>query len=255
MTDLGGVVAAAAHELGTPLATIKLTSSELLDEFPEGSELREDIQLIVDQTDRCRDILRSMGRAGKDDIYMRQAPVTTVVQDAASPHIGRGRDIHFHEESADGTPQPEIYRKPEIIHGLRNLVQNAVDFSRTNVWVETIWSADSITVRIQDDGGGFPPGMIGRIGDPFMRRRTNSQDRARKTAYEGMGLGLFIAKTLLERSGAELNFANGPNHSQQTDSESHRSGALVIVRWKNDDIAIDKSEGRTPLGANRPIEI
>ena len=97
--------------------------------------------------------------------------------------------------------------------------------------------------------------MIGRIGDPFMRRRTNSQDRARKTAYEGMGLGLFIAKTLLERSGAELNFANGPSHSQQTDSESHRSGALVIVRWKNDDITIDKSEGRTPLGANRPIEI
>lgn len=254
LTDLGGVVAAAAHELGTPLATIKLTSAELLDEFPEGSDLREDMQLIVEQTDRCRDILRSMGRAGKDDIYMRQAPVTAVVQDAASPHTDRGREIHFLEDSADGTVQPEIYRKPEIIHGLRNLVQNAVDFSRANVWIETIWSADHITVRIQDDGGGFPPGMIGRIGDPFMRRRTNSQERARKTAYEGMGLGLFIAKTLLERSGAELNFANGPDRSQKSRAGPQRSGALVIVRWKAGAVSVDKAAGRTPLGANRPIE-
>ncbi|WP_438990243.1 sensor histidine kinase RegB [Lentibacter sp.] len=254
LTDLGGVVAAAAHELGTPLATIKLTSSELLDEFPEGSDLREDIQLIVEQTDRCRDILRSMGRAGKDDIYMRQAPVTAVVQDAASPHTDRGRDIHFLEDSADGTLQPEIYRKPEIIHGLRNLVQNAVDFSRANVWVETIWSAQHITVRIHDDGRGFPPGMIGRIGDPFMRRRTNSQERARKTAYEGMGLGLFIAKTLLERSGAELNFANGPDRSRKGAKEPQRSGALIIVRWKTTAIAVDTTAGRTPLGVNHPIE-
>ncbi|MCV2892644.1 sensor histidine kinase RegB [Lentibacter sp. XHP0401] len=253
LTDLGGVVAAAAHELGTPLATIKLVSSELLDEFPEGSELREDIELIAQQADRCRDILRSMGRTGKDDIYMRQAPVATVVQDAASPHTDRGKAIHFSEESVDGTPQPEIYRKPEIIHGLRNLVQNAVDFSRANVWVETVWSSENVTVRIQDDGGGYPPGLIGRIGDPFMRRRSNAQTRAKQTAYEGMGLGLFIAKTLLERSGAELNFTNGPDAADTTGTGPHRSGALVVVRWNAADVQVDTSAGRTPLGQNKPI--
>lgn len=254
LTDLGGVVAAAAHELGTPLATIKLTSSELIDEFPEGSELREDIELIAAQADRCRDILRSMGRAGKDDIYMRQAPITAVVQEAASPHADRGKMLHFSEESSDGTFQPEIYRKPEIIHGLRNLVQNAVDFSRANVWVETLWSGDSVTIRIQDDGGGYPPSIIGRIGDPFMRRRSNSQARARQTAYEGMGLGLFIAKTLLERTGAELNFANGPDTSRSATEGSRRSGALVIVRWRLKDIAVDMRTGRTPLGENEPFK-
>jgi two-component system, sensor histidine kinase RegB len=255
LTDLGGVIAAAAHELGTPLATIKLTSSELIDEFPEGSELREDIELIATQADRCRDILRSMGRAGKDDLYMRQAPVTAVVQEAASPHADRGKMLHFSEDSSDGTFQPEIYRKPEIIHGLRNLVQNAVDFSRANVWVETLWSGDSITIRIQDDGGGYPPSMIGRIGDPFMRRRSNSQTRARQTAYEGMGLGLFIAKTLLERTGAELNFANGPDASRSAPSGPQRSGALVIVRWSLADIAVDMSTGRTPLGENELFKL
>ena len=255
LTDLGGVIAAAAHELGTPLATIKLTSSELIDEFPEGSELREDIELIATQADRCRDILRSMGRAGKDDLYMRQAPVTAVVQEAASPHADRGKMLHFSENSSDGTFQPEIYRKPEIIHGLRNLVQNAVDFSRANVWVETLWSGDSITIRIQDDGGGYPPSMIGRIGDPFMRRRSNSQTRAHQTAYEGMGLGLFIAKTLLERTGAELNFANGPDASRSAPSGPQRSGALVIVRWSLADIAVDTSTGRTPLGENELFKL
>ncbi|WP_298806634.1 sensor histidine kinase RegB [uncultured Lentibacter sp.] len=250
LTDLGGVVAAAAHELGTPLATIKLVSSELIDEFPEGSEAREDIALIASQADRCRDILRSMGRAGKDDLYLRQAPVTTVVQDAVSPHLDRGKTLHFLQESNDGTEQPEIYRKPEIIHGLRNLVQNAVDFSRANVWVETHWNAETVTIRIQDDGGGFPPSMIGRIGDPFMRRRSNAKLRAKNTAYEGMGLGLFIAKTLLERTGAELAFANGPARTRLPGDGPQRSGALVIVRWPIADIAVDKSEGRTPLGQN-----
>lgn len=252
LTDLGGVIAAAAHELGTPLATIKLTSSELIDDLPEQSEFREDIVLIHEQADRCRDILRSMGRAGKDDLYMRQAPVTAVVEYAASPHMERGKQVILGERSSDGTPQPEIYRKPEIIHGLRNLIQNAVDFSQANVWVDTSWSAERITIRIQDDGKGFPPSIIGRIGDPFMRRRANAKERAKNTAYEGMGLGLFIAKTLLERSGAELNFANGP---AGPNTEPDRKGALVVVRWPIGAIAVDTSDGRAPLGENAPIRL
>ncbi|RFP90845.1 sensor histidine kinase [Rhodobacteraceae bacterium 63075] len=247
LTDLGGVVAAAAHELGTPLATIKLTSSELMSDFPQDSEVHEDIRLIHDQADRCRDILRSMGRAGKDDLYLRQAPVCAVVEDAANPHVSRGKTVHLEEASIDGTAQPEIYRKPEIIHGIRNLIQNAVDFARSEVWIETSWSSETITIRIQDDGRGFPPSILGRIGDPFMRRRRNAKERARNTAYEGMGLGLFIAKTLLERSGAELSFANGPG------PDAARSGALVVVKWPAKAVQVDQSQGRVQLGENSPI--
>ncbi|MEM6897630.1 MAG: ActS/PrrB/RegB family redox-sensitive histidine kinase, partial [Pseudomonadota bacterium] len=130
LTDLGGVVAAAAHELGTPLATIKLVSSELMEELPPG-DLRDDADLIRTQADRCRDILRSMGRAGKDDLHLRFAPFETVVREAAQPHMDRGKTIEVLLNPSEGSSsaQPQIRRHPEIIHGLRNLVQNAVDFA------------------------------------------------------------------------------------------------------------------------------
>ncbi|ETX12885.1 sensor histidine kinase [Roseivivax halodurans JCM 10272] len=232
LNDLGGVVAAAAHELGTPLATIKLTSAELMEELADRPELQDDARLIREQADRCRDILRGMGRAGKDDLQTRQAPLAEVVREASEPHGARGKDVMIEPIGEPGAgPQPQILRRPEIIHGLRNLVQNAVDFARTTVWIEAIWSADSITVRILDDGRGFPPQLIGRIGDPFVRRRRSGQERRQRPEYEGMGLGLFIAKTLLERTGAELSFANGP------DGPDERRGAIVEVVWPRERIA------------------
>ncbi|MGB7318027.1 MAG: ActS/PrrB/RegB family redox-sensitive histidine kinase [Planktotalea sp.] len=239
LTDIGGVVAAAAHELGTPLATIKLASAELMDELADRPDLAEDAKLIRQQADRCRDILQSMGRAGKDDLHLRKAPLNTVLQEAAEPHVSRGKQVHFeHADPLKGRGvQPEILRRPEVIHGVRNLVQNAVDFSRENVWVESSWSEDTIAIRIVDDGDGFPPHLIGRIGDPFVRRRKSEKERSARPEYEGMGLGLFIAKTLLERSGAELSFANG---SSQYSGENHpKRGAIVEVVWprKNIDAA------------------
>ena len=247
LTDLGGVVAAAAHELGTPLATIKLASSELIDDLADRPELLEDVQLITQEVDRCRDILRSMGRVGKDDLYVRQAPLTTVVEEAAQPHLERGKVVHFNAIPHLGTelPQPMILRRPEIVHGLRNLIQNAVDFARANVWIDCSWSEERITVRVQDDGPGFPPHLIGRIGDPFMRDRRSAAVRAARPAYEGMGLGLFIAKTLLERSGAELNFANGADARR-----TERQGALVMVSWPLSKIDAQFGENRIPHGEN-----
>ena len=216
LTDLGGVIAAAAHELGTPLATIKLASSELIEELDDHPDLQEDARLIREQTDRCRDILRDMGRAGKDDLHLRQAPLSTVVHEAAEPHMQRGKAIHFDEgpEGGASPQQPSVLRMPEIIHGLRNLIQNAVDFARADVWVETRWNEDRITIRIIDDGHGYPTHLIGRIGDPFVRRRRGESDRQQRPGYEGMGLGLFIAKTLLQRSGARIAFANARDPAQ-----------------------------------------
>lgn len=257
LTDLGGVVAAAAHELGTPLATIKLTSSELVEELVDYPELKEDAQLIHEQADRCRDILRGMGRAGKDDLHMRQAPMSALVEEAAEPHRARGKSIHLLQtpaEEADLVP-PSVLRKPEIIHGIRNLIQNAVDFSVSTVWVDIHWSRDTIWIQISDDGVGFPYHLIGRLGDPFMRRKRNEQDRPERPEYEGMGLGLFIAKTLLERTGARVTFANGSEEHAALNLKPEQCGAVVLVSWPRQKIDAISGESPVPSGRNQPVQI
>jgi two-component system, sensor histidine kinase RegB len=233
LTDLGGVVAAAAHELGTPLATIKLVSTELLMELADRPDVLDDIRLIQGQADRCRDILHGMGRAGKDDLQLRQGPIGAVLREAAEPHVARGKTVHFGLQPAPGggDRQPTILRQPEIIHGLRNLIQNAVDFARLNVWVEAEWTDKAITVRIVDDGTGYPAHVLGRIGDPFVRSRPMEEGVLQRPEYEGMGLGLFIAKTLLERSGAEVTFANAADPFMAIEDRPERCGATVQVVW------------------------
>ncbi|MCF1708233.1 ActS/PrrB/RegB family redox-sensitive histidine kinase [Tabrizicola sp. J26] len=250
LTDLGGVVAAAAHELGTPLATIKLVSSELFEELAEWPELQEDAGLIRSQADRCRDILQSMGRAGKDDLHLHQAPIAAVLREAAEPHIKRKKEISFSLGSGGlgDARQPTILRSPEIIHGIRNLIQNAVDFAESRVWVDALWDDRQITLRISDDGPGYPPNVIGRIGDPFVRNRRDEHHDAKRPEYEGMGLGLFIAKTLLERSGAKLTFANGTDPFLSSEENPERSGAIVEVVWPIDRIrASDAVTGENQL--------
>lgn len=255
LTDLGGVIAAAAHELGTPLATIKLVSSELMEELADQPELREDASLIREQTDRCRDILRSMGRAGKDDLHLKQLPVAAVVREAAEPHEDRGININY-DIAPDGNAdarQPVIERRPEIIHGLRNLIQNAVDFAHDDIWIDIRWDDSDVWLRIIDDGPGFPPQILNRIGDPFVRSRRERSTSGSIPEYEGMGLGLFIAKTLLERSGAELNFANGRDPFIDPEMAADRSGAIVDVAWPREKIGPLSAES-LGLGENRPIE-
>ncbi len=284
LTDLGGVVAAAAHELGTPLATIKLVAAELASEL-DDPQLAEDAELIAGQADRCRDILRSMGRAGKDDRHMRHAPLGAVLREAAEPHMGRGARIHFHlapmggsPESEDDPRQPVVRRSPELIHGLRNLIQNAADFARSSVWVEARWSRTEIALTITDDGPGYPAQLLGRIGDPFMGRPsaglrrgpwpararavgaqagTEAGAEAREAGrprpgYEGMGLGLFIAKTLLERSGARIAFSNAGDPFSPQGRTAPRLGARVALRWRRARIEAGGLGG--PLGENRPFE-
>ena len=244
LTDLTAVVAAAAHELGTPLATIKLASSELIDTL-DDPELRADAQLIRDQADRCRAILRSMGRAGKDDLHLRQAPLEAILSEAAAPHAKRGKTLTFAHRAMPGAEvrMPEIWRRPEIIHGLRNLIQNAVDFAASEIRIESEWTEDTIVLRVADDGPGYPPDLLGRIGEPYLRRRRSGASGGRRPGYDGMGLGLFIAKTLLERSGGNIRFRNGGGDK--------RRGAIAEVRWPRNRI---EASPRQALGANRPLE-
>lgn len=254
LNNLGGVVAAAAHELGTPLATIKLTSAELIEDLDDRPDLREDAQLIRQQADRCRDILHSMGRAGKEDLQIRSAPLVEVIREAAEPHLNRGKDVLINgiAEDEEGFDPPMAMRRPEVIHGLRNLIQNAVDFARSTVWIEARWTDRSISVRIMDDGPGYPTNMLGRIGDPFVRNRRLERDRTARPEYEGMGLGLFIAKTLLERAGAELSFANG---TKPLRGSSKRRGAVVEVVWPRTAIVPPERAKGEGIGENPSFQV
>ena len=246
LTDLGGVVAATAHELGTPLATIKLVSAELMEELQDAKDLHSDAQLIHEQAERCGDILRSMGRAGKDDLHLRITPWSALVREAAEPHLDRGKNVKFvfSQNLEFDMDQPKTLRKPEVIHGLRNLIQNAVDFAQSEVRIDVGWSEAEIFVTISDDGSGFAPQVINRIGDPFMRRKKHDAQSSARPGYDGMGLGLFIAKTLLERSGSELEFLNAStNHSLR--------GAVVRGVWPRGKLEAAK----LPIGQNRPIDV
>lgn len=247
LTDLGGVIAATAHELGTPLATIKLTAGELVEDLGNNPDLREDAELIRQEANRCRDILHSMGRVGKDDLHLRNAPLSEVLREAAEPHADRGITIHS-AVIGDLHPQeqPSIKRHPEIIHGLRNMIQNAVDFANSAIWIDYAWNSESITIRISDDGRGYPEYMLNRIGDPFVSSRKREGDRSQRPGYKGMGLGLFIAKTLLERTGASLKFANGSNSEIGKKKSAVRSGAIVQITWERSLIEHTNKE----LGAN-----
>lgn len=237
LQNLGGVVAAAAHELGTPLATIKLIASELNDEIreaiPERADLAEDLAQLRRSVDRCSDIMKSMGVAGRDDLLIRSAPLAQVLEEAAAPHRNRGKTISF--VVPDGAPM--VQRDAALIHGLRNLIQNAVDFAQSEVTITASIDRRHIGLCIQDDGGGFPPALLPRLGDPFVTTRPRAEDGR---GYEGLGLGLFIAKTLLERSGAVVGFANGA------------AGACITIRWPRDVIIAPK---RGALGQNPQIGV
>lgn len=224
LQHLGGVIAAAAHEMGTPLATIKLIAGELRDELAEAlparSDLAEDAATLSQSADRCRDILRSMGRAGKDDLKLHSAPLHTIIEEAAEPHSERGAEVTILLPQEEA---PIIRRDPGIIHALRNVIQNAVDFAEDQVWINAGWDGRQLTIRINDDGPGFPPAMLGRFADPLAQHRRTE----RRAGYEGMGLGLFIARTLLESSGAQVEYRNAER------------GAEVTIAWPIERIRID----------------
>ena len=167
---------------------------------------------------------------------MRAAPLSQVIRDAAEPHAHRGPRLIYEIAPEYGLDmaEPIVQRRAEVMHGLRNLVQNAVDFAANQVDVSVSWSTTEIAITISDDGPGFPPQVIGRIGDPFVRHPDQS-----RPGYEGMGLGLFIAKTLLERSGATLTFANRSG-----------TGASVTVIWPSAALTSQSAASRAALGPN-----
>jgi len=224
LSQLDGLAAAAAHELGTPLSTISVIAKELENAIAADSLHGEDVRLLREQATRCRNILAKLTELSASGQPFDRTPLSSLIEEVVAPHRNFGVAIDVTASPAPDA-EPASARNPAILYGLGNLLENAVDFARTRVVVGAQWNEDMIEVTIVDDGPGFAPDIMARIGEPYLtsRRRNPSKTDEMPT---GLGLGLFIAKTLLERSGATLAFANRPSPGK---------GALVTVRWSRSD--------------------
>ena len=225
LSALDGLAAAAAHELGTPLATITVVAKELARGLSPDSPIADDIRLLGEQSERCRAILRRLTTLDAGEAPFDRMKVTHLLEDVASPHRNFGIDVDVTTATRIG--EPVIARNPGLIYGLGNIVENAVDFAAGRVEIAANWTDRDLVVTVTDDGPGFPAELIDSIGAPYLTSRGRQRWRREETGEDedgeqGLGLGLFIAKTLLERSGAELAYVNvpGPRH-----------GARVTVRW------------------------
>ncbi|MEZ5939389.1 MAG: ActS/PrrB/RegB family redox-sensitive histidine kinase [Hyphomonadaceae bacterium] len=222
LSALGALSAATAHELGTPLATIHLAAKELARAIKTDDPRREDIELIVEQSERCRTILRQLSeRRQSTDAAMARAPLPSLIEEAAGPHVGSGIVVRCSCSPLSGVGggeerAPTVIRKPEIIHALGAFVENAVSFASTEVTVNARWSEKEIRIYITDDGPGFAPTVLAKLGEPYFSERKVEQRGG------GLGLGYFIAVTLLERTGARITPYN---------RQSPARGAVVRITW------------------------
>ncbi len=214
LSALGGLAAAAAHDLGSPLATIAVTARELANSVPQDSPLAEDVAELVSQTRRCREILRSLGQQPDSEALrpFTRVPLSallTIIADSyGRPEIDLDVAV---ERRVAGAPEPQLTPTPELKHGFANLIDNAIRFARHQVRIEVHLDLEVVAVRIEDDGPGFSPEVLELLGEPYISTPQRS---------DGLGLGVFIAQTLLARTGATLQFDNS------------RDGARVTVRWR-----------------------
>jgi two-component system sensor histidine kinase RegB len=220
LSALGALAAAAAHELGTPLATIAIVAKELGREAP-SDQVKEDAELLTAQAERCREILRRLTATpdkARDEVHERMS-LRQLVQEVIEPHsLVKGVQVEAIVTGAPLTTAPDIRRMPEIIHAFTSFVENAVDFAEGEVLVTARFDAETVSIEVRDDGKGFSPDILAKLGEPYVTSRPGAEGS--RTGHIGMGLGFFISKTLLERTGAVVTFQNG-----------RPRGAIVSARW------------------------
>jgi len=237
VSAVGALAAAAAHELGSPLATIAVVAKELARELPANSPHAEDAALLLSQSERCRMILAGLARQPEEEgdggsPYTR-LPISALVEAAGAPYHDNDARLIFATAGEPSEEEPLVRRSPEIMHGLNNLIQNAVQFARREVSVTTFWDAATVTVEVADDGPGFPLNLLARVGEPYLSTRAGAAGH--------MGLGIFIAQSLLERTGARLTFDNLPE-----------GGAHVAISWNRANLeAVEQSRALAEEGARR----
>jgi two-component system sensor histidine kinase RegB len=226
LSQLDGLAAAAAHELGTPLSTITVVVREIERALDPNSPLTDDVKLLREQAQRCREILSKITELPAGEPFDRM-PLSALIEEAVSPHRNFGVSIGV-TLPPNRAAEPVGARNPAIRYGLGNLIENAVDFAHSRVEIFAQWTDDDVSIVISDDGPGFAPEVVDRIGAPYVthRRPGPRGPEDEEDAVFGLGLGFFIAKTLLERSGAKLALTNQapPLH-----------GATVSVTWSRTD--------------------
>lgn len=214
VASLGALAAATAHELGSPLGTIALVAKELARDLPPDNPLADDIRLLVSQSARCREILQRLSARPDrpDSSPFDRLALPLALERAAEIHLDPLKKIELTRDGRSDGAAPTVPMRPELLHGLGNLLQNAIQFAASAVTVTYGWSPSEVTVSIADDGPGFSTTTLSRLGEPYHSERAEPG--------EHLGLGIFIAKTLLERTGATLSFENRPER-----------GARVGIRW------------------------
>jgi two-component system sensor histidine kinase RegB len=230
LASLGALATAAAHELGTPLGTIAVVARELERALPPTSPEAEDMRLLRAEAERCRGILTRLARPEESILgAAERLPLGALLDEVAGEY--RGGDVEVPVDLAvnvSSGPEPRVWRVPELLHGLGNIVANAADFARTEVRVRAEWSAAELRLSVEDDGPGFAPEILERIGEPYVTSRPGSYALGDTelgpsdafTGQEGMGLGFFIAKTLIEQTGGSVKAMNVDG-----------GGARVTARW------------------------
>ena len=222
LSQLDGLAAAAAHELGTPLSTITVVVREIERALDPKSPHAEDVKLLREQAQRCREILAKITELPTGEPFDR-TPLSALIEEAVAPHRNFGIAIGV-TLPPDRSDEPSGARNPAIRYGLGNLIENAVDFAHRRVEIFAQWTDDEVSITISDDGPGFAPEVVDRLGAPYVTHRRPGPRGAEgdEDAMFGLGLGFFIAKTLLERSGAKLSMTNQapPLH-----------GATISVTW------------------------
>jgi two-component system sensor histidine kinase RegB len=213
LSALGGLAAAAAHDLGSPLATIAVTSRELAHSVPADSPLAEDVAELVSQSQRCREILKTLGQRPEDEALrsLTRVPLSSLLATIAESYGRPG--IHLDVSVVrlrNGVSEPQLVTTPELRHALANLIDNALKFARTQVRIVVRLAPEFVEVWIEDDGLGFSPEVLELLGEPYISSHHQSG---------GLGLGVFIAETLLARTGAKLQFGNAED------------GARVVISW------------------------
>jgi two-component system sensor histidine kinase RegB len=221
LTQLDGLAAAAAHELGTPLSTIFLISRELEKTVQDGP-LASDIKTLREQAQRCREILAKITELSATGAPFDRMKLSTLIEETVAPHRDFGVTIKV-RIAVSGSKEPVGSRNPAILYGVGNILENAVDFARSTVEVNAWWNDDTVEIVISDDGPGIAPDILNRIGEPYLSRRRGADEPP--SEHHGLGLGVFIARTLLERTGAKVSFTNRtfPDH-----------GAVVQIAWPRD---------------------
>jgi two-component system sensor histidine kinase RegB len=222
LLSLGGQAAAAAHSLGTPLSTIKLVAQELKKQFKDQKDVEKDIELLTSQVDRCNEILKRLSlNANEEDDFIDEDLSVKDYLDEIITSFENISDKNFVFNFDQNSNHQKIIKSIEIIYGLRNFIGNANKFAKKNIFITLKSDSEFTEITVEDDGPGYPNDILSKIGEPYLKT-FNSDQKSRA----GLGLGIFIGKTLLEKNFANVNCRNSKT----------RSGAEVIIKWKNKDL-------------------